>query len=36
MEMVTQKQCDQIAKKLNQRPRKRHNYKTPEEMYHEI
>ena len=36
MEMVTQRQCDQIANKLNQRPRKRHNYKTPEEMYHEI
>ena len=36
METVKQKQCDQIAKKLNQRPRKRHNYKTPEEIYHEI
>jgi IS30 family transposase len=36
MEMITQRQCDQIAKKLNQRPRKRHNYKTPEEMYYEI
>ncbi|MCP5079237.1 MAG: IS30 family transposase [Psychromonas sp.] len=34
MEMITQRQCDQIAKKLNQRPRKRHNYKTPEEMYY--
>lgn len=36
METVTQRQCDRIAKKLNQRPRKRHNYKTPEEIYHAI
>ena len=27
---VTQQQCDAIADKLNRRPRKRHNYKTPE------
>jgi len=31
---LTQRQCDQIANKLNSRPRKRHNYKTPEEMYY--
>ena len=31
---VTQQQCDAIADKLNRRPRKRHNYKTPEEMYY--
>lgn len=33
---VTQQQCDQIANKLNRRPRKRHNYKTPEEVYYGI
>jgi len=31
---LTQQQCDQIANKLNSRPRKRYNYKTPEEMYY--
>lgn len=36
MTQVTQQQCDQIAKKLNIRPRKRFNYKTPEEMYYGI
>ena len=34
METLTQQQCDSIANKLNQRPRKRFNYKTPEEMYY--
>jgi IS30 family transposase len=29
---LTQAQCDRIAKKLNTRPRKRHGYKTPEEI----
>ena len=34
MARLTQQQCNYIADKLNQRPRKRHNYKTPEEMYY--
>lgn len=29
---LTQHQCIAIAKKLNTRPRKRHNFKTPEEV----
>lgn len=33
---LTQQQCDAIANKLNARPRKRFNYKTPEEMYYGI
>jgi IS30 family transposase len=33
MEALTQKQCDQIAKKLNDRPRKRHDYKTPAQCF---
>ena len=36
MEELTQQQCNAIADKLNTRPRKRHNYKTPEEMYYGI
>jgi IS30 family transposase len=36
MEDLTQQQCDQISDKLNRRPRKRLNYKTPEEMYYGI
>lgn len=36
MERLTQTQCDQIAKELNQRPRKRHQYKTPEEIFYGI
>jgi transposase, IS30 family len=32
MAHVTQHQCNAIARKLNTRPRKRHNYRTPEEM----
>ncbi len=31
---LTQARCETIAKKLNQRPRKRHNYKTPEEIFY--
>ncbi|TCS38836.1 IS30 family transposase, partial [Reinekea marinisedimentorum] len=34
MESLTQQQCDVIANKLNSRPRKRYDYKTPEEMYY--
>lgn len=34
MSALTQAQCDQIADKLNSRPRKRHGYKTPEEIYY--
>ncbi len=32
MKNLTQQQCDRIAKKLNTRPRKRHDFKTPEEI----
>jgi IS30 family transposase len=32
MKDLTQAQCDRIAKRLNTRPRKRHDYKTPEEI----
>lgn len=32
MESLTQQQCNRIADKLNSRPRKRHNFKTPEEI----
>ncbi len=32
MAHVTQHQCNAIAKKLNTRPRKRHNFRSPEEM----
>ena len=32
MAHVTQHQCNAIARKLNTRPRKRHNYRSPEEM----
>lgn len=34
MESLTQQQCDYIASQLNQRPRKRYNYKTPEEIFY--
>lgn len=34
MNQLTQQQCDRIADKLNTRPRKRHNFKTPEEIYY--
>ena len=33
MERLTQDGCDQIAAKLNARPRKRFNWQTPEELY---
>ena len=34
MSELTQIECDRIADKINSRPRKRHNYKTPEEIYY--
>jgi len=34
MKDVTQADCDCIAYRLNTRPRKRHGYKTPEELYY--
>lgn len=34
MATLTQQQCDHIADKINSRPRKRFNFKTPEEMYY--
>jgi IS30 family transposase len=33
MVRVTQRQCDQIAQKLNDRPRKRHAYHTPTDCF---
>ena len=33
LENLTQAQCDRIADKLNDRPRKRHNFYTPAEKY---
>jgi IS30 family transposase len=33
MKHITQADCDQIARHLNSRPRKRHQYRTPEELY---
>jgi len=33
MEGLTQARCNAIADKLNNRPRKRYNYKTPKEMF---
>ena len=36
MARLTQQRCNQIADKLNRRPRKRYAYKTPEEMYYGI
>lgn len=36
MEKITQQQCDRIAAALNSRPRKRFNYKIPEEMYYGV
>ncbi len=35
MSNVTQRNCNWIAKQLNTRPRKRHNYATPMEVLHE-
>jgi IS30 family transposase len=34
MARVTQRDCTRIAKRLNTRPRKRYDYKTPEERFH--
>lgn len=34
MKDLTQQQCDAIAQKLNSRPRKRFNYKTPEQIHY--
>lgn len=36
MSNLTQQRCDEIATQLNKRPRKRYNYKTPEELYYGI
>jgi transposase, IS30 family len=36
MANLTQQGCDSIARKLNERPRKRHGYRTPEEIFNEI
>ena len=36
MASLTQNRCDAIAKKLNERPRKRHGYRTPQEVFSEI
>jgi IS30 family transposase len=36
MKNLTQQQCDAIAKSLNTRPRKRLNYKTPEECFYDL
>ena len=33
MNLLTQQDCDDIAKKLNTRPRKRYGFKTPEELF---
>jgi transposase, IS30 family len=33
MKSITQKDCDAIAKELNERPRKRYGYQTPNELY---
>jgi len=34
MKAISQNDCDRIAYRLNTRPRKRHCYKTPEELYY--
>jgi IS30 family transposase len=36
MERLTQLQCNAIADKLNTRPRKRHDYKTPAQLFNAI
>lgn len=36
MKNVTQAQCNAIAKKLNDRPRKRHGYRTPNELFNNV
>lgn len=32
---ITQSRCDQIADDLNERPRKRHDFDTPAQLYHQ-
>ncbi len=34
LKSLTQQECDRIAFELNTRPRKRHGFKTPMEVYH--
>ena len=34
MERLTQEECDEIASKINGRPRKRYNYSTPMEEFY--
>lgn len=36
MASLTQQQCNEIASAINERPRKRLNYKTPEECYYNV
>lgn len=36
MKHITQRDCDRIAQELNTRPRKRHGYLTPAELYEKI
>ena len=36
LQQLTQPQCDQIAAKLNRRPRLRHDFRTPNEVYYDI
>lgn len=36
MKNLTQAQCNAIAKKLNDRPRKRHGYQTPNELFNNL
>lgn len=33
LDRLSQRQCDRIAERLNRRPRKRHGYKSPEDMF---
>ena len=33
LRLISQAQCNWIAKQLNDRPRKRHNFKTPSEVF---
>jgi transposase, IS30 family len=34
MKYITQNYCDWIAEELNTRPRKRHGYRTPKELFY--
>ena len=34
MKKLRQKRCDDIAEELNNRPRKRYDYKTPNQCFH--